>query len=82
MDGLILYMEEVATRVSDVGWQHLNTNFIATIHNLPPELTGVMRKMAVAFEHFLQMARGGLLAEDVSSSEYDDAESDDESELD
>ena len=36
MDGLISYMEEVATGVSDVGWQHLNTNFIAFVHNLPP----------------------------------------------
>ena len=42
----------------------------------------MMRKMAVACEHFRQMARGGLLAEDASSSEDDDAESDDGSELD
>ena len=82
MDGLIPYMEEVVTRVSDVGWKHLNTKFIAAIHNLPPELTGVMRKMAVAYEHFRQTARGGLLTEDASSSEDDDAESDDGSESD
>ena len=35
MDGLVPYMEEVATGVSDAGWQHLSTNFIAAIHNLP-----------------------------------------------
>ena len=52
MDGLVPYMEEVATGVSDVGWQHLSTNFIAAIHNLPLELTSVMRKIAVACEHF------------------------------
>ena len=82
MDWLVPYMEELATGVSDVGWKHLNSNFIAAIHNLPPELTGVMRKMAVACEHFRWMARGGLLAEDVSSSEDDDAESNDGFELD
>ena len=52
MDGLVPYMEEVATGVSDVGWKHLNTNFIVVVHNLPPKLTGMMRKMAVACEHF------------------------------
>ena len=52
MDGLVPYMEELATRVSGDGWQHLSTNLIAAIHNLRPELTGVMRKMAVACEHF------------------------------
>ena len=75
-------MEEVATGVSDVGWQHLSTNFIAVIHNLPLELTCVMRKMAVACEHFGLTARGGILAEDASSSEDDEAESDDGFELD
>ena len=82
MDGLVSYMEEVSTGVSDVGWQHLSIDFIATIHNLHPELTGVMRKMAVACEHFCQAVRDDLPAEDESSSKYDDTESDDESELD
>ena len=50
--------------------------------NLPPKLTGVMRKMALACEHFHRTARGGLLVEDVSSSEDDDAESDDGSKSD
>ena len=77
MDGLVPYMEKVATRVLDVGWQHLSTNLIAAIHNLPPKLTGVMRKMAVACEHFRQTTRGGLLTEDASSLEDDDAKSDD-----
>ena len=53
---------------------------IAAIHNLPPEWTGVMRKMAMACEHFRQAARGDLPAEDESSEEYDDTKSDDESE--
>ena len=47
------------------------------IHNLPPELTGVMRKMAVACEHFCRAARGDIPAEDESSLKYDDIESDD-----
>ena len=68
--------------MSDVGWQHLNTNFIAAIHNLPPELMGMMRKMAVACEHFRKIVRGGLLVQDVSSLEDDDSESDDGFELD
>ena len=68
--------------MSDYGWQHLSTNFIATIHNLPPELTGVMRKMAMDYEHFRQTVRGVLLTEDASSLEDDEAESDDGSELD
>ena len=76
------YVEEVSIGVSDVGLKHLSTKFIAAIHNLPPELTGVMRKMAVACKHFCRTARGGLLAEDVSSSEDDDVESDDGSESD
>ena len=82
MDGLVPYMEEVATGVSDVGWQHLSTNFITAIHNLPPELMGVMRKMTVECEHFCRMARGGVLALDSSSSEDDDSESDDGSKSD
>ena len=82
MDGLVSYMEELATGVSDDGWKHLSTNIIATIHNLPPELTGVMRKMAVACEHFRRTKRGGILAEDVSSSKDDESESDDGSESD
>ena len=80
MDGLVPYMEEVG--VSDVGWQHLSTNFTATIHNLPPEMTGVMRKMAVAYENFRRMTRGGVLALDSSSSEDDESESDDGSKSD
>ena len=82
MDGLVSYMEEVATGVSDVGWQHLSTKFIVAIHNLPPELTSVMRKMVVACEHFHQTARGGLLVEGAYSLEDDDAKSDDGSESD
>ena len=62
MDGLVPYMEEVASRVSDDGWQHLSTNIISVIHNLPPDLTGVMRKMAVACEHFRWAERGDLPA--------------------
>ena len=42
----------------------------------------MMRKIAMACEHFHWTTRGGLLAEDVSSSEDDDAESDDGSESD
>ena len=42
----------------------------------------MMRKMAVACEHFCRTTRGGLLAEDVSSSEDDDVESVDGSESD
>ena len=73
IDGLVPYMEEVATGVSNVCWQHLSTNFIVAIHNLPPELMSVMRNMAVACEHFRQTMRGGILAEYASSSKYDDA---------
>ena len=82
MDGLVSYMEELATGVLDVGWQHLSTNMIAAIHNIPPELKGVMRKTAVVCEHFRRMTRGGLLAEDESSSEDDDTKSYDGSESD
>ena len=38
---------------------------------------GMMRKMAVACEHFRRMVRGGVLALDMSSSEDDESESDD-----
>ena len=55
---------------------------IATIHNLPPDLNGVMRKMVVACEHFHRVARGVLPIEDELFSEDDDAESDDKSESD
>ena len=41
----------------------------------------MMRKMAMACEHFHQMERGGVLALDTSSSEDDESESDDGSEL-
>ena len=82
MDGMVPYMEEVAIGVSDVGWQHLNTNFIFVVHNLPPELTGVMRKMAVACEHFHRTVRDGVLALDSSSSKDDESDSDDGFELD
>ena len=60
----------------------MNTNFIASVHNIPPELTGVMRKMAVACKHFRSMERGGVLALDSSSSEDDESKSDDGSESD
>ena len=53
---------------------------ISTIHNLPLEWTGVMRKMAMACENFFQAARGDLPVEDESSKEDDDTDSDDESE--
>ena len=69
-------MEEVSTGVSGVGWKHLNTNFIAVVHNVPPEMTGVMRKMVVACEHFHWTVRGGVLALDSPSSEDDESESD------
>ena len=75
-------MEELATRVSDDGWQHLSTNLIASIRNLPLELTGMMRKMAVACEHFRWMVRGDLPVEDEPSLEDYDTESDDGSESD
>ena len=55
---------------------------IVAIHNLPPEWTGVMTKMAMACEHFRQAVRGDLPAEDESSEEDDDTELDDESEPD
>ena len=55
---------------------------VAAIHNLPPEWTSVMRKMAMACEHFRRVARGDLSTKDESSKEDDDTESDDESELD
>ena len=55
---------------------------IAATHNLPPVWTGVMRKMAMACEHFHRVVRGDLPAEDESSEEDDDTESKDESELD
>ena len=42
----------------------------------------MMRKMVVACKHFRWTARGGLLVEDASSSEDDEAESDDGSESD
>ena len=42
----------------------------------------MMRKMVVACEHFRWTVRGGLLVEDASSSEDDEAESDDGSESD
>ena len=55
---------------------------ITAIHNLPPEWTGVMRKMAMACEHFRRAVRGDIPIEDDSSEEDDDTESDDDSELD
>ena len=82
MDGVLPYLEQLATRVSDDGWQHLSSDMIAAIQNLPLELTGVMRKMAMACEHFRQAVRGDLPTEDESSLEDDDTESDDEYESD
>ena len=82
MDGLVPYMEEVASRVSDDGWWHLSTNIIASIHNLPLELTGVMRKMAMACEHFRRAVRGDLPTEDESSLKDDVIESEIESKSD
>ena len=80
MDGLVPYMEQLATGESDDCWQHLSTEMIASIHNLPLELTGVMRKMVVVCEHFRRAVRGDLPVEDESLEEDDDTESDDESE--
>ena len=51
---------------------------IAAMHNLFPELTGVMMKMAAACEHFHRATRGDLPIEDESSEEDDDTESDNE----
>ena len=82
MDVVLSYLEQLATRVSDDGWQHLSSEMIAAIHNLPPESTGVMRKMAMDCEHFRWAARGDLPAEDESSKKDDDIELDDESESD
>ena len=79
---MLLYLEQLATGVSDDGWKHLSSDMIAAIHNLPSELTGVMMKMAMACEHFLWAARGDLPAEDESYEEDDDTKSDDESESD
>ena len=69
------YLEWLATGVSDDGWQHLSSEMIAAIHNLPPKWTGVMRKMAMACEHFHRVVRGDLLAEDESSEEDDETKS-------
>ena len=80
MDGLVPYMEELAIGVSDDGWQHLSSDMIVAIHNLPLELIVVMRKMAMACKHFHRVARGDLPAEDESSKEDDDTKLDDESE--
>ena len=49
---------------------------IASIHYLPPEWTDVMRRMAMACQHFRWAARGDLPTEDESSKEDDDTESD------
>ena len=81
MDGVLPYLEWLATGVSDDGWQHLSSEMISAIHNLPPEWIGVMRKMAMAREHFRWASRGDIPAEDESSEEDNDTESDDESEL-
>ena len=55
---------------------------IPAIHKIPLEWTVVMRKMAMAYDHFFQVVRGDLPAEDESSEEDDDTESDDESKSD
>ena len=65
-------------RVSDDGWKHLSNDVIASIHSFPPKWIAVMRRMAMACEHVCQAARGDLPAEDESSEEDDDTESDDE----
>ena len=79
---MLLYLERLATGVSDDGWQHLSSEMISAIHNLPPKWTGVMRKMAMACEQFHREARGDLPTKDESFEEDDDTESDEESELD
>ena len=61
---MLSYLKRLATRVSDDGWKHLSSEMIAAIHNLRPEWTGVMRKMAMACEHFRRAARGDLPLED------------------
>ena len=45
---------------------------IASIHNLLPEWTGVMRKMVMACEHFHRAVIGDIPIEDESSEEEDD----------
>ena len=82
MDGLLPYLERLAAGVSDDGWQHLSNDVIASIHSFPPKWTGVMRRMAMTYEHIRRVARGDLPAKDESSEEDDDIESEDESESD
>ena len=82
MDGLLPHLERLATGISNDGWQHLSSDMITSIHSFPLEWTVVMRRMAMACEHVHRVARGDLPVEDESSEEYDDTESDDESELD
>ena len=79
---MLPYLERLDIGVSDDGWQHLSSDMIVAIHNLPLELTCVMRKMAMACEHFRRAVRGDIPAEDVSSEEDDGTESDDDSDLD
>ena len=82
MDGVLPYLEWLSTGVSDDGWKHLSSEMIVAIHNLPPEWTGVMRKMDMACEHFRRATRGDLPAKDESSEEDDDIKSDNESKSD
>ena len=80
---MLPYLERLDTGVLDDGWQHLSSEMISSIHNLPPEWTGVMRKMAMACEHFRWAARGDIPVEDESfEDDDDDTESDYESESD
>ena len=60
----------------------MSSDLITSIHSFPPEWTIVMRRMVMACEHIHRVVRGDLPAEDESSEEADDTESDDESESD
>ena len=79
MDGVLSYLEQPANGVSNDGWQHLSSDMIITIHILPLDFTGVMRKMVMACEHFHRAVIGDLPIEDESSEEDDDTKSDGES---
>ena len=79
MDGVMSYLERIPTGVSDDGTQHLSIEMIASIHSLSLEWTGVMKRIAMAYEHFCRVAKGNLPTEDESSEEEDDTDSDDES---
>ena len=65
-------MEKLDEGIYDDGWQHLDNEFIVTIHSVPPEWTSVMRRMVVACDDFLRVVQRDLPAEDDESSEEQD----------